>query len=157
MVSMEPPSFIRQFGLSFIIIGILFAVSSIFWTNDVARSKEDLSHMSFGFPLLFFVEDQSQFDPPYPYTMHYCGPWECPRKSFSLIAFAANTLFFGGILGALIFMGFLIFPRAWPFVRFLAPKYVLLALACSIILLITTMLILPLIAGGPIVVIQNAG
>lgn len=153
MENMQPLSFVRQFALSFLVVGILLAMSSMFWTTDVANSKEDLSRMSFGFPLDFFDVDQSRYDPPYPYTMKYCGPWECPMQSVSGIDLAADVLFFGSIFAVLSFAGFSLFPHTWSYARFLSLKYVLMALgSMAIFFIIAVIFILPIITGGPILV-----
>ncbi len=51
--------------------GLLFTWSSIFWTEDIAYNTETITHLEFGWPFPFEVQDQSRFDPPFPYPMSW--------------------------------------------------------------------------------------
>lgn len=56
-----------------IILVVAFAfvltMSSLFWTKDIAYDTETIKHLGFGWPFSFYVQDQSRFDPPFPYPM----------------------------------------------------------------------------------------
>ena len=154
---MQLKEFMRQFAPSFLMLGIIVSMSSIVWTSDIARSKAELSSMSFGFPVRFFQADLSPFDPPYPYTMSYCGPWECKMQSFSLTSFGVNIFFFASLFAAISFLLFSLFPRAWPLAHFLAATYVLGALGTLMALSAVALLLLIFISGNPTVVQEQAG
>ena len=150
---MNALDFLKKFAVSFLIFGSIAAVSSIFWTNDTAYSKQDLASMHFGFPLDFLVADQSRYDPPYPYTMKYCGPWTCPATT-AWIPLAVNVLFFASIFAALSFLFFSYVPSTMPLARSLTPWYVAVAVGGLIVVLMVALWVFASIISPPISVVQ---
>lgn len=63
----------KRTGYKVIIYLLLFAVfftaSSIFWTTDIAYDTETITHLEFGWPIPFEAQDQSFYNPPFPYPM----------------------------------------------------------------------------------------
>lgn len=50
------------------ILNTLVIVSPLI-TKDRVDSNNELKHVQFGFPIPFITQDQSYFDPPFPYNM----------------------------------------------------------------------------------------
>ena len=50
---------------------LIITISSLFWTTDIAYDTETIQHLEFGWPIAFEVQDQSRFDPPFPYPMNF--------------------------------------------------------------------------------------
>lgn len=59
----------NKVALSLLILAMLFTASSLFWTTDIAYDAETITHLEFGWPIPFMVQDQRYFDPPFPYAM----------------------------------------------------------------------------------------
>lgn len=53
-----------------LIFAALFTASSLFWTTDIAYDTETITHLEFGWPISFGVQDLSFYNPPFPYPMH---------------------------------------------------------------------------------------
>lgn len=57
-----------------IVFALLFTLSSLFWTKDVAYDVETIKHLEFGWPIPFDIQSQEMYDPPFPYHMYFA--WE---------------------------------------------------------------------------------
>jgi hypothetical protein len=51
------------------IFAVLFTASSLFWTTDIAYDIETITHLEFGWPIPFRIQDLSVYNPPFPYPM----------------------------------------------------------------------------------------
>ncbi|AKM78703.1 MAG: hypothetical protein UY31_C0070G0007 [Candidatus Wolfebacteria bacterium GW2011_GWE1_48_7] len=56
-------------ALYLLIFAMLFTASSLFWTTDTAYDTETITHLKFGWPIPFMMQDQRYFNPPFPYVM----------------------------------------------------------------------------------------
>lgn len=70
---------------------ILLTIIVMFWTYDRVESDADRTAVGLGWPLNYVVQDQSRFDPPYPYDLGWA--WEVPTH-FNLWTMSFNCLFF---------------------------------------------------------------
>lgn len=62
-----------------LVLAILFTVSSIFWTTDMAHDAETLKRLEFGWPLPCIIQNQEKFEPPFPHEMFFA--WEVSSNS----------------------------------------------------------------------------
>ena len=79
----------------FLVLACIMTLSTAFRDVEVF-SKADLSAVSCGWPLQFIVQDQSRYDPPYPWTVR-CGlPFslEDPIRFFHWPQFIIDVLAF---------------------------------------------------------------
>lgn len=98
------------------ICAMLFTTSSLFWTADTAYDTENLQHLEFGWPIPFWVQNQSKFEPPFPWEMYFgyelSGSSEYPANKVILdklfLSLAINLL--------LAWLGWLLLN--WPSVRY---------------------------------------
>lgn len=63
-----------------ILFSTVIVISSIFWTKDIINSQKELSDVQIGFPLEFISQDQTRYDPEYPYEASFTSPWESPTR-----------------------------------------------------------------------------
>lgn len=61
----------KNIFISLAICATLFTASSLFWTADTAYDSENLQHLEFGWPIPFWVQNQSKFEPPFPWEMYF--------------------------------------------------------------------------------------
>jgi len=59
--------FITSTIIGTILFSGIFTISSLLWTTDIAYDEETLQHLEFGWPISFYVQNQSRYEPPYPY------------------------------------------------------------------------------------------
>jgi hypothetical protein len=83
-----------------IVLFTLLVLISPFLTKDTIQSAEELKSVSFGFPWPFVIQDQSQYDPPFPYDASFASPWENPTTID--IGTFIFSLFFVNLIGILI-------------------------------------------------------
>lgn len=74
----------------FIIVNIFVIISPLL-TFSTVKSKSDLEDTTFGFPFPFIIQDQSFYDPPYPYEMRFQSPLENPT-SINWLSLLASLL-----------------------------------------------------------------
>ncbi len=83
------------------IIALLFTISSLFWTKDTAYDRDTLKHLEFGWPIPFVMQNQEQYEPPFPYAMIFSWGglsevvWEKCFASFAMnffVLFAVSSL-----------------------------------------------------------------
>ena len=56
------------------IVALLLTISSLFWTTDIAYDRDTLTHLEFGWPIPFVMQNQERLAPPFPYAMIF--GWE---------------------------------------------------------------------------------
>mgnify|MGYP007064146920 CR=1 FL=1 len=61
------------------------------WTHDRVESDADRASVQLGWPLNYISQDQSRFEPPYPYDMGWA--WEVPTQ-YNVWNMGVNWLFF---------------------------------------------------------------
>lgn len=54
-----------------ILCALIFTLSSAYWTTDIAYDRETLKHLEFGWPIPFEVQNQSYYEPPFPWETGY--------------------------------------------------------------------------------------
>ena len=68
-----------KYKIIMIIANLIVLISPIFtfWT---VTNKRGLESVKFGFPFPFIIQDQTRYDPPFPYTMHLQSPIDNPTS-----------------------------------------------------------------------------
>ena len=75
----------------------LFVFVSPFFSWETAMDKEDLETIALGFPFGFIHQDQTRYDPPYPFEMTLQAPWENPT-SINWLLLLASLLIVNGLV-----------------------------------------------------------
>ena len=65
-----------------LIFAVFFTASSLFWTTDIAYDTETITHLEFGLPIPFAVQNLSFYNPPFPYPMGVDISGHSPRGVF---------------------------------------------------------------------------
>lgn len=84
-----------------ILIFTSLVLISPFMSKVTVQSAEELKNVTFGFPLPFVSQDQSQYDPPFPYDASLASPWENPT-TIDIGAFLLSVIIVN-FLGAFVF------------------------------------------------------
>ena len=97
-----------------LLLGFLIAFASAGWTNVTVNSKEDQSHVTFGWPIAYLQQNQEQYDPPYPWEMHAGIPQENPSRILWL-SLIIDTVFYSFFLGVIVALFYYAIPnhRGW--------------------------------------------
>jgi len=74
---------------------------SPFMTTETVHNYDELKEVSFGFPIPFVIQDQSHYDPPFPYDMSFSSPWET-STTIDLGAFILS-IFIVNFVGVFLF------------------------------------------------------
>lgn len=53
-----------------------WTICTLFLSSDLVQSGDELTRVALGWPFDFVIQDQSRFDPPYPWPMGWA--WEVP-------------------------------------------------------------------------------
>lgn len=73
------------------IISICFCGILSLASFETVNTQEEMSHVSLGLPIPYFVQDQSRFDPPFPYKVSF--KWET-----SIVQYFPSRLFINYIV-----------------------------------------------------------
>ncbi len=81
-----------------VLLGIMIVGSSVFWTSVRVENKVDLENVRLGFPFAFMIQDQTRYDPPFPYRVSFYSPWENPTSVDGVALLASIALMSGVVL-----------------------------------------------------------
>lgn len=71
MLNYRKSNFLASVIVGTVFFALLFTLSSLFWTKDVAYDVETIKHLEFGWPIPFDIQSQEMYDPPFPYYMDF--------------------------------------------------------------------------------------
>ena len=119
-------------------VSVVFVASSVFWTTDVPYSEGDMAHIRLGFPLDFVSQNQSRHNMPILQQYRNIG-FGSPLEDGVIIfwyLFFLNIVIMEIVFGAFFFCVYSLFPNTKIFFRFLSVKYILLALALLVVIVL---------------------
>lgn len=86
-----------------LIISLVLVIISLY-LPVIVKTKEELKEVKLGLPLHFIIQDQSRYDPPFPYQMRFYSILENPTKIFFLKLILSVFLVFIVVDGGLILL-----------------------------------------------------
>ena len=115
MMKIQERNFTAIAVIHALVLALLFTISSIFWTTDMAHDADTLKRLEFGWPFPYLIQNQEKFEPPFPHEMFFA--WEVSSNSPDR---PAMQLVLKNLVAS-IFLNFLVVSVGWrmisPFIR----------------------------------------